>query len=115
MFGGDAGYYAAIVWNGFPGKKIYGRNDFKHGRIRNGDGGMVGLVAGKLLVKIIIRCCTIITAIMHGNKFKKIKVRIYTAMFKIMRYKVGQFENLSQLSIPKHMDANQRYDQNFTH
>lgn len=71
--------------------------------------------AGKLLVVCIVRVGSIIASVMHTQEINEAKLRVNTAMFKVMLYQVGQAQQLHQFGIAEKMDTYQADHQNFTH
>ena len=79
------------------------------------DRTLIHIVTGKLVINIIVRCSAIITAVMHGDEFKKINALILAVMLKKMRDQLGQPEQLPYLRITGKVNSDQQYEQNITH
>ena len=52
----------------------------------------MGIVTRQLIVHIVISMCSIIAAIVHGDKIKKINIGILPVMLKKMIEQVWQFK-----------------------
>lgn len=76
---------------------------------------MIDIMTGKLAVIFIIGGSTIITAIMHGNEFKKTDTVVELMMLKIMRNELRKPDQLTSFSITGKVNTNQEYNQGFSH
>lgn len=99
----------------FPERYFRRTNLIYHWRINNCDRITIRVVTRQLFIKIIICWSSVITTVVHCNKFKKIKRRIQVMVLEKMLKEFWQFKQLTRFGIPDKVYTNQYYRQFFTH